>query len=29
MEVKFKERFEKDVECIEDRNVLDAIYKAI
>lgn len=29
MEVKFKARFDKDVESINDRNVLDAIYNTI
>lgn len=29
MEVKFKAKFDKDVESIDDRNVLDAIYNAI
>ena len=29
MEVKFKARFDKDIESIDDRNILDAIYNAI
>jgi mRNA interferase RelE/StbE len=29
MEVKFKARFNKDIESIDDRNVLDTIFKAI